>query len=67
MKKLCNLAGHLTVILALIFLVFLVLDQFNPLMNFVDNEYSRWMLGLLCLSGLTQTILKWKLSPTPNP
>ena len=62
MKKLHALTGHLTVILALMFLVFLVLDQFNPMMNFIDNDYSRVLLGILCLSGLTQSLLKWHLT-----
>ena len=67
MRKLYALTGHLTVILSLMLIVFLVLDQFNPMMNFIDNNYSRSLLGLLCLSGLTQTILKWKYSTIPNP
>ena len=62
MKKLHALTGHLTVILALMFLLFLVLDQFNPMMNFIDNDYSRVLLGILCLSGLTQSLLKWHLT-----
>ena len=52
--------SHLTVILSLAFIVFLILDQFNPLMNFVDNSISRWMLGALCVSGIMQSILHWK-------
>ena len=59
MNKIRMLLGHLTVILALMFLVFLVLDQFNPMMNFVDNNISRWLLALLCVSGAGQTILGW--------
>ena len=52
--------SHLTVILALMFLVFLVLDQFNPMMNFVDNGISRWLLAGLCLSGIALSVLQWK-------
>ena len=62
MTKLHAITGHLTVILALMFLVFLVLDQFNPMMNFIDNAISHWLLSLLCLSGVTQTILYWHIS-----
>ena len=62
MKKLHALTGHLTVILALMFLVFLVLDQFNPMMNFIDNNISRWLLAGLCLSGVLQSVLHWGLS-----
>lgn len=59
MSKLKPLFSHLTVILALMFLVFLILDQFNPMMNFVDNSISRWLLAALCLSGIGQSVLSW--------
>ncbi len=59
MSKLRAVLGHLTVILAVMFAVFLVLDQFNPMMNFVDNPISRWLLAVLCLSGAGCGILGW--------
>ena len=62
MTKMHELLCHLTVILAFMFLVFLVLDQFNPLMNFIDNGISRVLLGLLCLSGIAQCVLGWYLN-----
>ena len=60
MNKAYTLFSHLTVILSLMFAVFLVLDQFNPMMNFIDNAISRWLLAGLCLSGITQSVLHWK-------
>ena len=62
MTKMHELLCHVTVILAFMFLVFLVLDQFNPLMNFIDNGISRALLGLLCLSGIAQCVLGWHLN-----
>ena len=59
MNKMKKLLSHTTVILGIMFLVFLILDQFNPMMNFVDNGISRWLLALLCLSGMGQSILGW--------
>lgn len=59
MVKLHAIFSHLTMILALTFLTFLVLDQFNPMMNFVDNGISRWMLAALCVSGAGQSVLAW--------
>ena len=56
MSKLHGLFSHLTVILAFMFIVFLVLDQFNPMMNFVDNGISRWLLAALCVSGILQSV-----------
>ncbi|MBR1585806.1 MAG: hypothetical protein IJ662_09720 [Clostridia bacterium] len=67
MSKLHALLCHTTVILALMFLVFLILDQFNPMMNFVDNDISRWLLAALCLSGLSQSILHWRLQSKEDP
>ncbi|MBQ8072368.1 MAG: hypothetical protein IJ231_01255 [Clostridia bacterium] len=59
MNKLYRLLSHTTFILALMFLVFLVLDQFNPMMNFIDNNISRWLLAALCGSGIGQSMLHW--------
>ncbi|MBR4575755.1 MAG: hypothetical protein IKO25_00990 [Clostridia bacterium] len=66
MNKLRTVCSHLTVILALMFLVFLVLDQFNPMMNFVDNNISRWLLAGLCLSSAAQSLLYWKADGRPE-
>lgn len=60
MNKLRTVTAHLTVVLSLMFLVFLVLDQFNPMMNFVDNSISHWLLALLCVSGAVQGILYYR-------
>ena len=61
MNKIYALLRHTTVILSLMFLVFLVLDQFNPMMNFIDNNISRWLLAALCVSGFSQSVLGWAL------
>ena len=62
MTKVYSLICHLTVVLAFMFLVFLILDQFNPMMNFIDNNISRGLLALLCVSGIAQSILHWHLN-----
>ena len=59
MNKLHTLLSHLTTVLSLVFLVFLILDQFNPLMNFVDNTVSRVLLAVLCAGGIGQTVCFW--------
>ena len=59
MNKLSALVSHLTVILALMFAVSLILDQFNPMMNFIDNPISRWLLAALCSSAVAQSVLYW--------
>ena len=60
MNKLKTVFSHLTVILALMFLVFLILDQFNPMMNFIDNAMSRWLLAAFCICGISRSILCWR-------
>ena len=51
--------SHVVVVLSLMFLVFLVLDQFNPLMNFVSNDISSWLLGILCAAGIARSMISW--------
>ena len=60
MGKARGLLNHLTVIFGIMFLVFLVLDQFNPMMNFVDNGISRWLLAAFCVCGISRSILSWR-------
>ncbi len=60
MDKARGLLSHLSVILGIMFLVFLVLDQFNPMMNFVDNGISRWLLAMFCICGISRSILCWR-------
>lgn len=48
---------HLVIILAGIFLVFLILDQYNPTMEFVGNPISSILLALFCLLSIIAGIL----------
>ena len=66
MNKAQGMLSHLMMILGLMFLVFLILDQFNPMMNFVDNNISRWLLAGLCLSSAAQSLLYWKADGRPE-
>ncbi len=56
MSKARTILSHLTVILSMMFAVFLILDQFNPMMNFVDNGISRCLLAALCVCGILQGV-----------
>lgn len=60
MKLLKNLLPHALVVLGLMFLCFLILDEFNPMMNFIDNGISRVLLAALCLLGIASAILAWR-------
>ena len=60
MSKARTISNHLTAILGMVFLVFLVLDQFNPMMNFIDNAISRRLLAAFCICGISRSILCWR-------
>lgn len=60
MNKAAGLLNHLAVVLSFMFVVFLILDQFNPMMNFIDNDVSRWLLFALCLTGILRSVLSWR-------
>lgn len=48
---------HLVIILSVVFMVFLVLNRFNPMMGFLSNKYSRPMLWVFCVAALAESIL----------
>ena len=57
MNKVRTLLSHLTVILGTMFIVFLVLDQFNPMMNFTDHPVTHVLLAILCISGIALHVM----------
>lgn len=61
MKQIVKIAGkllpHITLILAVMFITFLILDQYNPMMNFVNNEFSLKLLWVWCILTVIQSIL----------
>lgn len=50
--KIHRLLPHLTIILSLTFIVFTILDWYNPLMGFTTNPLSTKLLVLFCLASL---------------
>ena len=56
MNKARAVFSHLTVILSLMFLVFLVLDRFKPMMNFTGNGISRCLLAALCVCVIALSV-----------
>ena len=61
MAKARNILCHVTVILSLMILAFMVLDRFNPTMGFLKNTFFQVALAVLCASCIAQSILTWKL------
>lgn len=55
-KKLCRLLPHLTIIFAFCFLVFLLLDWYNPLMAFITNGISTKLLTIFCVVSILTSL-----------
>lgn len=56
-KWIKRLLPHVIFILSSMFVVFIVLDEFNPMMNFCHNTISDPLLLLLVLLSLLQASL----------
>ncbi len=57
MKKLHVLISHLNFIIAGIFITFLILDIYNPTMEFVNNTTSLMLLWVLCLVSIANSLI----------
>lgn len=56
MKVVRKLLPHATIILANMFVVFFILDRFNPAMNFIGHTISKWLLLLFALCAIVSSI-----------
>jgi hypothetical protein len=57
MSRIIALLPHLAIILSGIFIVFLILDQYNPTMNFVSNNTSVYLLWALSIVSIINAVL----------
>lgn len=57
MNRIKKLLPHLLFILSGIFITFLILDQYNPTMDFVSNPVSLKLLWCFCLLSLLNSVL----------
>lgn len=51
-----SILPHISLILSAVFVTFLILDQFNPMMNFVNNDTSMKLLAALCFVTIINSI-----------
>lgn len=51
-----KLIAHISIILSIVFIVFMILDWFNAYMNFVGNPLSIKLLLLLCATSIWNSI-----------
>lgn len=48
---------HINVTLAVVLLVLFVTDRFNRAMAFINNDITKWMLCIFCLTSLLQAVI----------
>ncbi len=51
-----NILPHIIIILAGIFIVFLILDTYNPTMNFINNNISIKLLWVFCILSIVNSV-----------
>lgn len=56
LKSLGRLLPHVTIILAVCFLVFLILDWYNPLMAFITSGMSTRLLMAFCVAAILTSL-----------
>lgn len=57
-----NVLPHAVIILAGIFMVFLVLDKYNPTMDFVNNEISLKLFWGFCILAVVNSAVMISLN-----
>ena len=66
-KKLYGIVPHAVIVLSLVFLTFIVLDWYNPLIGFLSTPSSTVLLIALCvLSSLSSVICLVSRIPKPD-
>ncbi len=58
-KRVLNIFRHISIILSLVFLTFIILDWYNPLMGFMTNTISTWLMGVFCIEVLISSLLQF--------
>lgn len=57
MSAIRSILPHIIIILSGIFLVFLILDSYNPTMNFINNTVSMKLLWAYCILSIINSIV----------
>lgn len=52
-----NILPHIIIILAGIFIVFLILDNYNPTMNFINNPISIKLFWVFCILSIVNSVM----------
>lgn len=48
--------NHLTLVLAVLFLIYAILDWYNPMMGFMTSDFSNRALIIFCISSAALSV-----------
>ena len=51
-----RLLPHFVLDLAVVFIVFLVLNKYNPTMAFLSNKYSNLLMWIFCILSIAESV-----------
>lgn len=57
MNRLMSLLSHACLILAMMLITLLIVDRFNPSMDFINNDISKLIILALCVFGMMLALL----------
>lgn len=57
MRVIRSILPHILVILSGIFIVFLILDGYNPTMNFINNTVSLKLFWAFCILSIINSVI----------
>ncbi len=52
-----TLAGHGTIVLTLMYVTLMIVDHYNPAMDFINNSVTKTLLLILCLFAVYNAVL----------
>ncbi len=56
LNALLRILPHVPMIFSVIFIVFMILDEYNPTMKFVHNDVSTILLWILCVTSIASSV-----------
>ena len=57
MKKVLQVLPHICIILSGMLLTFFIIDQINPAMAFINNEITKWLIGVTAVLSIMNCIV----------
>lgn len=56
LQALLNILPHINIVLAFTMLTFFVVDRYNRAMSFINNDITKWMLCVFCVTVVVEAI-----------